>query len=225
MTCTGRLCGTSASSAPRLTVIGDLEALGEDDELRAEQLPAQRRLGPECEQHVAARGRGRPDADRRPHDRAPAVVESDVRPDGGEVGERLGVDLGHRGGAPALDQRAHGAVDAASPASFHPVNAATSVGERNSGSASHRTCSIPARYRLGRAPSGRARRRRRSAPRRRSWGPEAGYPLACADRRTPGCQQDVTSSSTSSPRASRTGCICASVVDPRPPRGRPDRRR
>ena len=34
------------------------------------------------------------------------LVESHVRADGGEVGERLRVDLGQRRGAPLLDHRA-----------------------------------------------------------------------------------------------------------------------
>ena len=53
--------------------------LGEADELAAEQLPAQRRLGAEHEQHVAARHRRPPHPDRRPHDRAAPVVDPHVR--------------------------------------------------------------------------------------------------------------------------------------------------
>ena len=71
--------------------------------------------------------------------------------------------------------RARTDADAASPASFHPVNANSTAGLRRVGSASRRTCSMDARLPVG--PAGRDGERRggrqREAP-ARSWGPAAG---------------------------------------------------
>ena len=85
---------------------GDVVVPGEGDELIAEAAPLHRRLRPDDEQDVGRRQRRRPDVDGRPDDLSMPLVDHDERTDGGEVGERLGIELGDLGGIPLLGQHA-----------------------------------------------------------------------------------------------------------------------
>ncbi len=78
--------------------------LGQADDLIAEAAPLHRRLRSDDEQHVGRRERRRPHVDRRPDDLAVALVDDDERTHGGEVGERLRIELGDLGGVPVLGE-------------------------------------------------------------------------------------------------------------------------
>ena len=84
----------------------DVVVLGQADDLVAEPSPLHRRLRSDDEQDVGRRERRRPHVDRRPDDLAATLVDDDERTDGGEVGERLGIDLGDLGGVPVLGEHA-----------------------------------------------------------------------------------------------------------------------
>ena len=98
-----RVLGEQGAEADRHR---DVVVLGEADDLVAEAAPLHRRLGSDDEQHVGGRERRRPHVDRRPDDLAVALVDDDERTHGGEVGERLGIELGDLGGVPVLGEHA-----------------------------------------------------------------------------------------------------------------------
>ena len=145
MTCTGRECGTSARSAPRLTVIGTS---------KREAMPTN------WAQNSFQRNAG---SGPRASSTSPPGVEADQTPTVGHTivrrpwsrrtcGRTVAKSVNASGSisatavAPQRSTSVRTALDAASPASFHPVNAHTRVGARSSGSDSHRTCSMSARY-------------------------------------------------------------------------------
>ena len=83
------------------------EVRGEPGDLLAEGSPAERRLGPEDEDHVGTWQRRRPHPDGRPHDLALALRgQSHMRPHGREIGVRIGIDLGEGGRRARLDEGA-----------------------------------------------------------------------------------------------------------------------
>ena len=84
----------------------DVVVLGEADDLVTEAAPLHGRLRPDDEQHVGRRERRGPHVDRRPDDLPAAFIDHDERADGGEVGERLGIELGDLVGVPVLGQHA-----------------------------------------------------------------------------------------------------------------------
>ena len=117
------------------------ERLGELDDHPAERAPAERRLVPDEQDQVARRARhaGLVELDRRPHDLARLSVDQlDLRAGRLEVVELLGVD---RREPPARRARRPTnviALEAASAASFQPLNAQISAGARSpSGRYSH----------------------------------------------------------------------------------------
>ena len=84
------------------------ETIGDAGDLFGEQPPPECGFGAEHEDDVGAGERRRPHADGRPQDRSVVVgVEAHLGSDGGEIGERLGIDLGEHVGIPRLDHRGH----------------------------------------------------------------------------------------------------------------------
>ena len=141
VTATGRVWGTSASSAPSVTTSCVPSASATSTISRVK--PRQRNDGSlPVEQHqVARRARhaGLEDLDRGPLDLARcALDELDRGPRGLEVVELLGVDRREALGAERAADEASARAEAASPASFQPLNAHTSAGARRpSGRCSH----------------------------------------------------------------------------------------
>ena len=140
---TGRECGTSASSAPSEIAIVAPKRSAMPSICSQNSAPPERRLGAEDQDHVGAGQRCRPDADGGPHDRA--VLISSRRTCGRTVAKSVNASgsISASASAPHASIMVRSAVEAASPASFQPVKAATSTGRLRFGSASQRTCSVP----------------------------------------------------------------------------------
>ena len=108
----GRVWGTSASRAPRVTTISTPSARAACEDRGAERPPLQLGLVADQEHEVVAGlgHRRRPQLDVGPLDlAAPAADVVHGGTDGGEVVELLGVDAGDLLGAEALGEPAHGA--------------------------------------------------------------------------------------------------------------------
>ena len=165
---TGRECGTSASSAPSVTIICVAQRLGELDDQLAERAPAHRGLGA-LQQHEVARGA----RDARLEISTSGHSTLRVRPSMSLIFGRVAWKSKNSSGsmrakrvAPSDEPRNCSAADAASPASFQPVNAQTSAGARRpSGRCSQISGCIRFTVHHGFVPS--AELPRRSAPRRR----------------------------------------------------------
>ena len=163
---TGRVWGTSPSSAPSDTTTCTPSASARSTMLRAEGAPAHRRLDALHEHQVARRARRRrlEDLDRRPGDLALLVLaEPDARAVGLEVVELLRVDLREAARAERARPGTRPRLEAASPASFQPWNAHTIAGAlRPSGRRSQMRGCIRTTVHHGAmaAPSQRTARRR-----------------------------------------------------------------
>ena len=83
-----------------------VEVFGQSDDLLREEAPLQRRLRADDQDRVGARQRRGPHLHRGPRDVPLPVAEVDARPDRGEVGEDLGVDVGDVRGPPVVHHRA-----------------------------------------------------------------------------------------------------------------------
>ena len=146
---TGRECGTSASRAPSEMAIVTSNVSATALDLLAEQPPPQRRLGTEHHDDVGARGvtptRPRPSATR-----SSGAAGRRRRTCGRTVAKSVNASgsISARALAPQASIMVRSAIDAESPASFQPVNAATSTGRLRFGSANQRTCSVPTDHTL-----------------------------------------------------------------------------
>ena len=103
MTCVGRVCGVSDSSAPSVTTVVRVEVLDQPEQLAAEPAPAHVRLDA-ADEHEVEVGAGRAavgQPGRRPGDPpGDAVDQRHRRPVDLEVVVVVGIDLGQRLGVP-----------------------------------------------------------------------------------------------------------------------------
>ena len=136
VTGTGRVCGMSASSAPRVTTISTPRSRASAEQLGGEGAPAHVRLDAVHEDDVAGRERDARDRDagRGPDDLRACRPRDDLRAVHLEVVVVLGVDLAERL-ASQTSSRCSTAPLAASPASFHPSKAQSMTGSTRSGRA------------------------------------------------------------------------------------------
>ena len=191
---TGRECGTSASSAPSVTTIWTPSASASSTIDPQNVRQRYRGLGAVQQDEVARRARDPRLVDLdRPASRSSRCCPSTIRicrPRGLEVVELLGVDL-REALAPRPTPTNCRAADAASPASFQPLNAHTSAGARSpSGRRSQRSGCIRSTVHHG--PRGNARAHHAPDPR--------------AHRRAQRRCAPATRSTASSPARARTAC-------------------